>query len=176
MSEIAASAGVARSTIYATFGSRAGLVAGLADDTLQRAGLAEVIAEYRRSDAVSALELSLRANCRMYAVDHRVFARLLILAQVDPDAAGPLARWQADRAAGMADLARRLADQARLRSDVSVERAADVLWLLTGFWAFDELFSGRGLDANACAETVIDIARSTLLRGAKLRRPGPTPI
>jgi AcrR family transcriptional regulator len=161
--EIAAAADVARSTVYATFGSRAGLLAALADDTLQRAGLDDVVAEYLRPDAVEALDGSLRASCRMYGADHRVFTRLLMLREVDPEAAEPLARSQGDRAIGMATLAGRLADQGALRAGLSVERAADVLWVLTSFWTFDELYSGRGLDADACAEVLLEMAWSVLL-------------
>lgn len=166
--DIAADARVARSTIYATFGSRTGLLAALADDALHRAGLEQVIAEYRQPDAVVALERSLRASCRMYAADHRVFTRLLMLREVDPEAAEPLARSQGDRAYGMADLSGRLAAQGRLRPGMTPERAADILWVLTGFWTFDELFSGRGLDADASADVLLEMARSTVLD----REPG----
>ena len=70
------------------------------------------------------------------------------------------------------DVAARLADQRRLRAQVTPERAADVLWVLTGFWTFDELFSGRGLDADGCADILIDMARSTLLADDPGPRPG----
>jgi AcrR family transcriptional regulator len=161
--EIAAAAGVARSTVYAAFGSRAGLLAALADETLHRAGLETVIAEYMRPDPVDALEHSLVASCRMYAADHRVFGRLLMLRAVDPEAVAPLARSLDDRAIGMASLAERLDGAGRLRPELSRERAAHVLWVLTSFWAFDELFSGRNLDADGCARILIEMARSTLL-------------
>jgi AcrR family transcriptional regulator len=165
--EVATSAGVARSTVYAAFGSRAGLLAALADDTLHRAGLEAVIAEYQRPDAVEALERSLQASCRMYAADHRVFTRLLMLREVDPDAVAPLARSLDDRALGMSSLAERLAAQGALQAGTTVQRATDVLWLLTSFWSFDELFSGRGLDADACAAILVGMARSTLLRTSR---------
>lgn len=161
--EIAATADVARSTVYATFGSRAGLLAALADDSLRQAGLEAVIVEYMRPDAIDALEGSLRASCRMYGAGHRVFARLLMLGEIDPEAAEPLARTEADRAMGMASLAGRLAAQGALRDGLDVDRAADVLWVLTGFWTFDGLYSGRSLDADACADVLLGIARSTLL-------------
>jgi len=163
--DIAAAAGVARSTIYDGFGSRAGLLAALADETLRRAGLDDVIAEYRRPDAVEALEGSLRANCRMYAADHRIFMRLLMLRELDPSGTEPIARSQADRATGMGDLALRLAEQHRLRDGVTIEHATNVLWLVTSFWTFDELHSGRGLDAMTCADTLVGLVRSTLLAG-----------
>ena len=164
--EIATTAGVARSTIYAAFGSRAGLLAALVDETLHRAGLEAVIAEYRRPDAVEALEYSLRASCRMYAADHRVFARLLMLREIDPEAVAPLARSLDDRAIGMSSLTERLSAQHRLRPGLTEARAADVLWVLTSFWTFDELFSGRGLDADACAGILVEMAGTTVLDGS----------
>jgi AcrR family transcriptional regulator len=165
LGDIAAAADVARSTVYATFGSRTGLLAALGDESLRAAGLETVIAAYQQPDPVVALDDSLRVSCRMYGADHRVFARLLMLRDIDPEAAEPLARTQSDRAFGMISLAGRLAAAGALRSDVSVERAADVLWVLTGFWTFDELYSGRGLDADACADILIDLAHASLLVG-----------
>jgi hypothetical protein len=76
----------------------------------------------------------------------------------------PLAQSEADRAAGMTDLAERLDRQGRLRPGVEAAHAADVLWLLTGFWTFDELASVRGMDADACARLLAGIARRELLR------------
>ena len=99
----------------------------------------------------------------MYAADQRVFARLLMLRAVDPEAVEPLARSLDDRAMGMASLAERLAAQGRLRPGMTAKQAADVLWVLTSFWTFDELFSGRGLDAEACATILVEMARSSLL-------------
>ncbi len=161
--EIAAAAGVARSTVYAGFGSRAGLLAALADETLHRAGLEAVIAEYRRPDAVDALDqvFGPAAGCTRRTIASSPGCSML--REVDPEAVAPLARSLDDRAIGMASLATRLSDQGRLRAGVTTERAADVLWVLTSFWTFDELFSGRGLDADACAAILVEMARSTLL-------------
>ena len=161
--EVAAAAGVARSTVYAAFGSRAGLLAMLADDALHSSGLDEVIAAFMDADAVVALEESLRASCRMYGAQHRLFRRLLALGEVDPEAAAPIARSATDRAQGMVNLATRLAAQGRLRAGESVERAADTLALVTSFAAFDELYSGRRLDADAAADLLIDVARRSVL-------------
>lgn len=99
----------------------------------------------------------------MYAAEHRLLGRLLLLAELDPDAATQLARSQADRVRAMEDLALRLSVQGRLRMDLATERAADVLCLLTSFAAFEELHSGRRLDADACARTLVATARATLL-------------
>lgn len=95
----------------------------------------------------------------MYAADHRVISRLLVLGEIDPDAAVPLSRSQIDRRAGMGLLAARIADQGRLRDDVSVDQAADTLSVVTGFWAYDELATGRHLDVDTCADRLIEMIR-----------------
>jgi len=161
--EVAAAAGVARSTIYIAFGSRAGLIAALTSDALERGGLATVIGTYRSNDPVEAVEASLRANCRMYAAEHALLARLAALAAVDPDASGPIGRLNDGRSAAMSDLAARLEASGRLAPGLSVERAADVLSVLTAFGTFDELHARRGLDAEACADVLVAIARSAVI-------------
>lgn len=161
--EIAGRAGVARSTVYAIFGSRAGLLAELADDVLHRAGLDAVIEAAGDPDPVLALERSLRASSRMYAADRDALARLLILASIDPEAAGPIERSNRDRRGGMDHLAGRLAAADRLRPGVEPTQAADVLCTITTFWSWDELATNRGLDADAAAEALLEMARSALL-------------
>jgi hypothetical protein len=102
----------------------------------------------------------------MYGADHAVMARLLVLARVDPEAAGPIGRLEAERASGMATLAGRLAAAGRLRPELSTDAAAHTLAILTSFWTFDELHAGRGLGADACADLLVELARATLLRQA----------
>jgi AcrR family transcriptional regulator len=161
--EVAAAAGVARSTIYATFTSRAGLLSALSDDVLHRAGLDAVIDAFRLPDPRQALEQSLAASCRMYAREHRLFRRLGLLGEVDPEAAVPMARTRADHAFGMASLAQRLHAAGQLRPDLEPARAADILALITSFAAFDELVSRRGLTADAATDALLDLARQSVL-------------
>ena len=66
------------------------------------------------------------------------------------------------RAAGMASLAERLAEQGHLRPGVSVERAANLLWILTSFDAYDLLATGRALSADDAAGLLIETAERTL--------------
>jgi AcrR family transcriptional regulator len=171
LGEVAVEAGIARSTIYAAFGTRAGLLAALFDDSLQRAGLPQVIAEGRSPDAVLAIERVLVANCRMYAAEHRVLARLLTLGQLDPEVASLVAQHERSRAAALNELAARLVAQRRARAQMSVERAADVLWLLTSFSTFDVFHRGRGLSADACASLQIEIARAALFAPPQRAEP-----
>ena len=46
---------------------------------------------------------------------------------------------------------------------VSGACTADLLWLLTSFSAFDELFGPRGLDATATADALLDLVRRAVL-------------
>ena len=47
----------------------------------------------------------------------------------------------------------------------AAKRAADRLWVLTSFDAFDLLYSGRGLSANEVARVLVDTAERTVLAG-----------
>ena len=67
-----------------------------------------------------------------------------------------------ERAAGMARLAGRLAEQGVLRDGVSVEDAEQVLWVLTSFESFDLLYTGRGLSTDRAVELLIDTAERAL--------------
>lgn len=163
---IASRAGVARSTIYAIFGSRSGLLAELADEMVHRAGVDTVIEEYQHPDPVVALERSVAASCRMFDADRDAFARLHVLGLIDADAAEPLARMDRDRRMGMNVLTGRLAAAGRLRPGLTPDDAAHALSVLTTFWAFDELRTGRGLPADRCADVLAASARATLLGGA----------
>jgi hypothetical protein len=64
----------------------------------------------------------------------------------------------------MAYLAQRLSEQGVLRADVTVDQAADMLWLLTSFDAFDLLYTGRGLTVDGVAQTLITLAERSLCR------------
>lgn len=62
-----------------------------------------------------------------------------------------LSSGEGGRAKGMNDLARRLHDQGALREGITVEQAGHLLWLHSGFDAFDLLCTGRSLPADTVA-------------------------
>jgi hypothetical protein len=61
-------------------------------------------------------------------------------------------------------LARRLAEQDILRPEVTVEEAANLLWLLASFDSFDQLYTGRGLPVDEVARALITTAERSLCR------------
>src|SRR5688500_4015685 len=64
---LAREAGVARSTVYLLFGSRAGLFDALAEDVLSRAGLADLVRAVKHPEPLAHLRGAVRANTRMFA-------------------------------------------------------------------------------------------------------------
>ena len=163
IAEVAERAGIARSTVYLSFGTRSAFLSRILDDSLTRAGFGRLRENINLPDAAEAMDKSLAQAAVMYSADHAVLRRMLLLAQLDPDVARDYQQRQQRRAAGMRDLAQRLCSQGKLRPEVSPEAAAEVLWVLTSFETFDQLFSGWGLAATACAARIVAVARSSLL-------------
>jgi hypothetical protein len=55
-------------------------------------------------------------------------------------------------------------DQGILRDDVTVDEAADVLWLITSFETFGQLYMSRSLTPKQVGERLMAITRRTLYR------------
>lgn len=162
---VARAAGVARPTVYGVFGSRAGLFDAVGADLLERGGLAETLRATRVPDARAGLRAFFPGTVGMYAAHRDVMRPLMSMALLDAAAVGgSVQRLEEDRAAGVGRLARRLADQGELRPDVEAGQAADLLWLLSGFDAFDQLFTGRGLTAERTAAALLTTAERSLCR------------
>jgi AcrR family transcriptional regulator len=163
--EIAQIARVARSTIYLIFGSRAGLFDALAAELFQSGEFALVEAAATHPDARESLRNAVLGGARMFAAHRDVFRVLYSIAQLDANAVGgAVQRLESGRAAGMARLAKRLAEQDLLRSDVSEADAAHVLWLLSSFDSFDVLFTGRGLSLDEVVGVQTAMAERSLYR------------
>jgi AcrR family transcriptional regulator len=162
--DIAREAGVARSTVYVLFGSRAGLFEALAIDLMERGGFERLATTFGLPDARTALLESLGAGTAIYATEPDLARSILTLGATDPDAAAAVRRFEQGRWPGMRNLARRLMDQGYLRHDLSGEEAAQILWVLTSFPTFDQLFRERGLGAADVADLLRAVAERTLLR------------
>jgi AcrR family transcriptional regulator len=161
---IAAEAEVARSTVYAIFGSREGLMVAVAEDLLERGGFARIGEALRGPDVVRAFEISMDVAMDLYSREHAVSWALLSLSAVDRDASSAAARLNFGRREGMRKIAQRMHDQGVLRDDVTVDEAADVLWLITSFETFGQLYRDRGLTPKQVGERLMAITRRTLYR------------
>jgi AcrR family transcriptional regulator len=161
---VAKDAGVARSTVYLVFGSRAGLFDALGRDVMERAGYAELLQAVRHDDAREHMRGGLAAGARMYAAEPDVIRALYGMARLDPDAVGgAMARIEAERSRGMRRLADRLAEQGLLREDVSAEEAAHILWVIASFESFDLLHTQRGLSLEETTRLLVAMAERSLL-------------
>jgi AcrR family transcriptional regulator len=163
--EIAKLAGVARSTIYLIFGSRAGLFHALYTDVLRAEEYKDLLEAVYQPDPLALLRDGIRATVRMYAKHadvQRVYYRLAGLA---PDTAPlPPGRAEDERRGGMRRLASTLAEHGLLRPDLTVEDAEHILWVITSFDAFDQLFSGRGLSAEKTADLLLAMAERSVCK------------
>ena len=99
----------------------------------------------------------------MYAAEHDIYRVLYSMAQLDPDSVGGAVRkMQRERTGGLTHVARRLDEDGILRSDVTVEDATNILWMVCSFESFDQLHTERGLSVDDTIELTITIAERAL--------------
>ena len=142
---VARRAGAARSTVYVMFGSRAGLFDAVARRLLERIGFDRLVAAVAAPEPLEALRHAMHESVRLYAEQRDAARALWSWADLDTDAAGAFAVLDGGRASGTANLVGRLAAAGKLRPGVSPDEAADVLYMLTSFDTFDQLFTERQL-------------------------------
>jgi AcrR family transcriptional regulator len=160
---IARMAGVARSTVYAIFGSRAGLFEAVARELSERSGYGRLLQAKHEPDAREHLRAGMRAASRMLAANRDVYRALYSMGELDAEAVGgAVQRVHEERSRGMARLAGRLAEQGVLREGLSVKDAEHVLWMLSSFDSFDALYTGRGLSLKRTTDLLIDTAERVL--------------
>jgi AcrR family transcriptional regulator len=165
--QVARAAGVARSTVYVIFGSRAGLFDAFAADVHERGGFQRVLDAVADPDPRVHLRDGITGGVHTFAAHRDVFRVLVSMADLDPDAVGGAMQRMAERRArGMIRLGRRLSRHGLLRKGVTAKQAADRLWILTSFEAFDLLYSGRDMSADAVARVLVDMAERSLLAGS----------
>jgi AcrR family transcriptional regulator len=162
--QIADMADVARSTVYAIFGSRAGLFDAVAAEVLEREGYERLLEAKHEPDAREHMRTGFTSGTAMLAADRDIVRALFSMAQLDERAVGGAVRKREEsRAAGMARLAGRLDEQELLRPGVTVEDAEHILWVLTSFESFDLLYTGRGLSTDDVADLLFGTAERALL-------------
>jgi AcrR family transcriptional regulator len=160
---IARMAGVARSTVYAIFGSRAGLFDAVGRELAARSGYEQLVDAKHQPDARDHLRAGFQASSEMLAANRDIYRALRSMAQLDEQAVGDVVkRMDEERAAGMKRLATRLAEQGVLRDGLGVDEAEAVLWVLTSFESFDALFTGRGLPVDRAIELLVQTAERAL--------------
>jgi AcrR family transcriptional regulator len=160
--EVARRADVARATVYYQFGSKRGLLEAVVADVQRRAGQQQVDAAVELADPVQGLRRAFELGCRFWATEHPLVRKLSGLAAVDPEIRQVLFRVEQQRLPLLTRLVERLADAGHLAAGCSKSRAVDVLWLLSSFEAFDQLFTARQLPVEEVAGILADLAARSL--------------
>jgi len=170
---VAAMAGVSRSTIYLVFGSRAGLFDALGEDLRKSGGFERAVDATNAANPRDGLLGSIRLSVSIFAEHRDVLRVLYSMSELDSEAVGgAIQRMGEGRAAGLAWYVRRLAECNELRADLAVEDASHLLWALTGFEYFDQLYTGRRLPCETVADLMVASVERTVLN---LPRPsGPS--
>jgi AcrR family transcriptional regulator len=138
--QIARDADVARSTVYAIFGSRAGLFDAVGRELAERSGYARLVAAKYRPDVRDQVRAGIKAACEMFAANRDTYRALRSVAK--------LKEMDDERANAMRRIAGTLKEQGVLREGLSVKDAEHILWMLSSFESFDELYTNRGLSTS----------------------------
>jgi AcrR family transcriptional regulator len=171
--EVARVADVARATVYYQFGSKKGLIEAVVRDIQRRAGMAAVVHAVEAPDPVEALRRTFVTGSRFWAAERPLIHKLTGMAAVDADVRRVLADVEEDRLPVLTRLVQRLADAGRLTGSRSADEALHVLWMLSSFEAFDQLFSARGLPVDDVARLLGDLAVSALTTAPTRSRAAP---
>jgi AcrR family transcriptional regulator len=157
MPTIAAEAGVVVETIYRAFGSKAALFKAVIESALaggsqraetppaERPAIRAVIDE---TDPHRKLELYAATQPGVHGRSGPLYRVLVAAADSDPELRDVLDAMEARRLYGLGELASQLAEGRALRSDLSVEKARDIIWTLCSTPVHDLLVRQRGWTAE----------------------------
>jgi AcrR family transcriptional regulator len=168
IASIAEGAGVSVDTIYKSFGGKPGLVRAICEQAL--AGEGPVHAE-TRSDALQAAELDPHAVIRGFGslsteVAPRVSPVLLLIrdaAAADAEMASLQAEMNTRRLERMTHNAGNLARAGHLRDDVTIERAAEIMWTYSSPELYELLVLIRGWPLDRFGTFIADALIAALL-------------
>lgn len=131
IAQIAESAGVAAPTVYATYGSKGGLVGAMLEELEEAADQAGWEARIRAETApVRQLHLFVTWIRTLFEAGAPVI-RAATDARSDPDVAAMMAQGDANRLGGTSELAEYWKECGALRPGLDAPEAAHTLWLLT---------------------------------------------
>ena len=156
--EIAAAAGVSRTTVYRHFRSISGLLDAVAADLLSRARFDQLLAAVSLPEPVAALAEVTRLGCGIWAVDPNLVRNLLVLARAQADAVPVIEQLEAGRVQVMERLVQRLDDAGALASGLSRRDAVDLLVAATGFAGWDQIATARRRSPATATRLIVRMA------------------
>jgi AcrR family transcriptional regulator len=139
---VAAEAGVAARTVYATFGTKKAILAAICEEWLTEAGVVETVAEgLSIRDLRRRLGLVAHSSRRQWESERGVRAMLEGAAASDAEVARMLAGWKSDRARSLHAIVEGL--ESHLRIGIDGERAGAIFRALTSAEIYTELVTGE---------------------------------
>jgi AcrR family transcriptional regulator len=162
--EVAARAGVSRTTLYRHFASVTELLDAVGADLLARAGFGELLAALERPDPVDALRAVIGRGTAIWALDARLVRNMMALAAVQPEAVPVIEQLELGRVQAMTRLVERIAGAGRLRPGLGRGRAVDLLAVVTSFATWDQLTTRQRRGTRAARTSVIDLATRAVVR------------
>ena len=162
---LAERAGVAVQTVYATFGSKAGVLAGLVDLVDEEAGVVPLIGELRQAeDPREMLRIHARVRRRIRERCGDVIAMLRAGAGVDERIAAVWEEGMRRRHGGLSAIAAKLESQGALAEGLDRKSAADIAAALVTDDVCDVLVGQRGWSFDEYEEWLAETLARLLLR------------
>ena len=163
---VAQDAGVARSTVYLVFGSKAGLFEALGQDLLARTGFQRIVDAVALPDARDAVAQALRAAARCTPPSGTSPARSTRCGRSTPTrCGGAFEVVERGRAEGQRRLAERLPRRATCAPGSRSTRRPTSCGSSASFETFDQLYTGRGPERGDVAARLIAMAERSLWEG-----------
>ena len=164
LADIAARAGVSRTTLYRHFASVTELLDAVAADLLARARFDRLLAALEADDPVDALRQVTIAGTAIWAIDTTLVRNLILLARAQPEAVPVIDQLERGRVTAMERLAARLHLAGRLRDGLTRARAVDLLMVVTAFAAWDELVTARNRSTATATAAIADLAERAVVK------------
>ncbi|MEO9322857.1 TetR/AcrR family transcriptional regulator [Nocardioides sp. C4-1] len=164
LDRVAQEAGVARSTIYTSFGSRGALISEFLRDLWDSSAQPFVAGAAEADSGVEHLRATIDATSRLWEGDAVVWRAVRAMDLLDPDSSdGQVRELEEERKTAVDKLARRLRKDGALRAGVTPATAGHTLWVLTSFETFDALRADRGAGLAATIRLLTETAERSLL-------------
>jgi AcrR family transcriptional regulator len=163
ISEIAKAAGVSPATLYATFVSKAGIVAAMLEDIEEGIELGRRIKEIlNEPDPYERLRLFVSAHCDLFTNGSDIL-RAAMRAIEAPEVAALTEEGDGHRREVIEILTARWEEEAVLREGLPVRAAADRLWLLTTVEGYFNAVDRLGWTPQEYEEWLAALAASEIL-------------
>lgn len=164
IAEIAREADTSPQTLYATFGSKSGLLIAILDEMTAAAGIAKLGAQISRAAADPRRQLALyvQFDRRLFEQGRDMIVVGLASRGTDPEIGAWFSEGERRRRENQAPLVRSWYRSGMLRPGLGERAAADILWGLTGPAVYDLFVTQSGWSAPRFERWLIDLLAQQL--------------